>query len=115
MTTGTGISGTVSGTGMSGVGECTATNTKRGVVEWFNCEHGFGFIVPEDGGSSVFVHFSEIAGNGIYHTLHDGEVVTYEHDRSSHPPQARNVRIAHTDGAGTGCHPNRVRPFRLPR
>ncbi|MBT2263557.1 cold shock domain-containing protein [Rhodococcus erythropolis] len=105
----------ISATGVSGAGDCSAANTKRGVVDWFNCEHGFGFIVPEEGGPSVFVHFSEIAGNGIYHTLQDGEVVTYEHDPSSHPPQARNVRISNAAGSGNDRHPNRVRPFRRPR
>ncbi len=102
-------------TGISDTGIFTATNAKRGVVDWFNCEHGFGFIAPDDGGPSVFVHFTEIAGNGIYHTLQDGEVVTYEHDRTSHPPRARNVRIVNSAGPEHGRHPNRVRPLRFPR
>ncbi|NMM91981.1 hypothetical protein B2J88_48280 [Rhodococcus sp. SRB_17] len=110
MTTDTGISDI----GVSETGDSSATTTKRGVVDWFNCEHGFGFIVPEEGGPSVFVHFTEIAGNGIYHTLQDGEVVAYEHDRTSHPPQARNVRIAAAAGSDDDRHPKRVRPFRLP-
>jgi hypothetical protein len=58
MTTDTGISDI----GNSDTGDSSATNTKRGVVDWFNFEHGFGFIVPEKGGPSVFVHFTEIAG-----------------------------------------------------
>jgi len=97
----------------SGATNCTATNTKRGVVDWFNCEHGFGFILPEEGGPSVFVHFTEIAGSGIYHTLQEGETVTYEHDRTTHPPQARNVRISDAAVAGKDRHQKRVRPFRL--
>ncbi|MCE4267670.1 MULTISPECIES: cold-shock protein [Rhodococcus] len=115
MTTDTGISDI----GNSDTGDSSATNTKRGVVDWFNFEHGFGFIVPEKGGPSVFVHFTEIAGNGIYHSLQDGDIVTYEQDRASHPPQARNVRITGVAGTGNNRHPNRVRPvarpFRLPR
>lgn len=71
----------------------TSAATKRGVVDWFNCEHGFGFISPEGGGSSVFVHFTEIAGNGIFRALQEGEAVTYDIDQTSHPPQARNVHI----------------------
>lgn len=71
--------------------DITAVVKKRGIVDWFNQEHGFGFISPEDGGPSVFVHFSEIAGSGMYRTLQDGELVTYHLDRTSHRPQAHNV------------------------
>ncbi|ANS31998.1 hypothetical protein R1CP_36960 (plasmid) [Rhodococcus opacus] len=63
---------------------------EHGTVHWFNPEQGFGLITPDDGGADVFVHFSEIAGNG-FGTLHDGEVVVYEIDRTDQPPQARNV------------------------
>ncbi|QQZ12666.1 cold-shock protein [Rhodococcus sp. 21391] len=63
---------------------------EHGVVHWFNREQGFGLITPDDGGADVFVHFSEIAGDG-FGTLHDGEVVVYEIDRTDQPPQARNV------------------------
>lgn len=64
---------------------------KCGVVDWFNHTSGFGFIAPDDGGSSVFVHHSEIAGSG-FRTLHDGEPVIYDLDLKTCPPQARNVR-----------------------
>ena len=46
----------------------------RGKVKWFNETKGFGFIEKEDGGD-VFVHFSEIEGEG-YKTLAEGEEVT---------------------------------------
>ncbi|RMF07598.1 MAG: cold-shock protein [Alphaproteobacteria bacterium] len=30
----------------------------RGIVKWFDAVKGYGFIVPEDGGSDILVHFS---------------------------------------------------------
>ena len=39
----------------------------QGTVKWFNAEKGFGFIAPEDGSADVFVHYTEIQGNGLPH------------------------------------------------
>ena len=38
--------------------------SSTGSFHWFNDESGFGFITPDDGDREVFVHCSEIAGNG---------------------------------------------------
>ena len=48
----------------------------EGTVKWFNPDKGYGFISPEDG-DDVFVHFSEIQGDG-FKTLDEGQAVSFE-------------------------------------
>ncbi len=52
------------------------SDTKKGVVKWFNDAKGFGFI-EDTTGRDVFVHYSVIDGDG-FKTLKDGEEVEYE-------------------------------------
>jgi CspA family cold shock protein len=63
----------------------------QGTVKWFNSEKGFGFISPEDGGSDVFVHYSEIQGNG-FRTLEENQRVEFEVGQGQKGPQAQSVR-----------------------
>ena len=49
----------------------------KGTVKWFNAEKGFGFIEPEDGSADVFVHYSEINGDGFRY-LEEDQVVEFE-------------------------------------
>jgi len=48
----------------------------QGTVKWFNPDKGYGFISRE-GGDDVFVHFSEIQGDG-FKTLDEGQAVEFE-------------------------------------
>jgi CspA family cold shock protein len=48
-----------------------------GTVKWFNESKGWGFIIPEDGGDDVFVHYSAIQTEG-FKTLKEGQKVSYE-------------------------------------
>ena len=61
-----------------------------GTVKFFNTEKGFGFISRPDG-EDVFVHFSNIAGDG-YKTLTDGQNVEFEVGAGRKGPEALNVR-----------------------
>lgn len=49
----------------------------KGTVKWFNNAKGYGFILPEEGNSDVFAHFSAISMEG-YKTLKAGQEVTFE-------------------------------------
>lgn len=61
-----------------------------GIVKWFNADKGFGFITV-DNGDEVFVHFSEIQGEG-FKTLEEGQKVEFEVTQSERGPQASNVQ-----------------------
>ncbi len=63
--------------------------TKKGTVKWFDVKKGFGFIQQEDG-SEVFVHYSNISGNG-FKVLEDGESVEFEVVGGNKGLQAQNV------------------------
>ena len=49
----------------------------KGTVQWFCPEQGFGVIVNDRNRKNVFVHFSEIASEGI-ESLIEGEKVVYD-------------------------------------
>ena len=62
----------------------------EGTVKWFSNEKGYGFITANDGGKDVFVHFSNIGGDG-YRSLNDGARVSYEAEEDPKGPVATNV------------------------
>ncbi|MDK4284555.1 transcription antiterminator/RNA stability regulator CspE [Corynebacterium pseudodiphtheriticum] len=62
----------------------------KGTVKWFNAEKGFGFISPEDGSKDVFVHYSEIQGNG-FRSLEENQQVEFEVGEGAKGPQAQQV------------------------
>ncbi len=61
----------------------------KGTVKWFNESKGFGFIEQESG-EDVFVHYSEIQGDG-FKTLTDGQAVEFEITQGPKGAQASNV------------------------
>lgn len=68
----------------------------NGIVKWFNSEKGFGFIKNDDGSDDLFVHFSQIQGDG-YKSLDEGQRVTFDSEvdpKNSSKMRAINVCIA---------------------
>lgn len=63
-----------------------------GEVKWFNNAKGWGFIMPENGGDDIFVHFSAIQCSG-YKTLAPGQQITYELKKGERGMHAANVVI----------------------
>ena len=61
-----------------------------GTVKFFNAEKGFGFISREQG-DDVFVHFSQIKGEG-YKSLSEGQVVEFDIAPGRKGDEAQNVR-----------------------
>jgi len=61
----------------------------KGTVKWFNNEKGYGFITPESG-NDVFVHHSEIQGDG-YKTLDEGQQVEFEIAEGPKGEHAKNL------------------------
>ena len=72
------------------VGSAEEGNTMQGTVKFFNNEKGFGFISRE-GGSDVFVHFSNIAGDG-FKSLDEGQTVEFDIGPGKKGDEALNVR-----------------------
>ncbi len=64
----------------------------KGEVKWFNNAKGWGFIVPEQGGTDIFVHFSSIQGTG-YKTLSPGQIVSFELEDGDRGLHATNVNV----------------------
>jgi CspA family cold shock protein len=63
----------------------------QGTVKWFNGEKGFGFIAQDGGGPDVFVHYSQIEGNG-FKSLEENQRVEFEIGQGQKGPQAQAVR-----------------------
>ncbi len=61
-----------------------------GTVKWFNNSKGYGFITPDGETKDVFVHHSQIAGEG-YKSLNEGQKVEFEVREGAKGPEATNV------------------------
>ena len=64
-----------------------------GTVKWFNDAKGYGFITPAEGGKDLFIHHSNIIGNG-YKSLPEGAQVEFEQREGSKGMEAYDVSVA---------------------
>lgn len=64
----------------------------RASVKWFDAKKGYGFLIGPQG-QDVFVHYSQIIGDG-FKSLEDGESVVYHLERGPKGLLARDVERA---------------------
>ena len=69
------------------------TERETGTVKWFNASKGYGFI-ERDNGEDVFVHYSEIAGDG-YRSLDEGQRVEFTVAEGQKGLQAQGVTVTY--------------------
>lgn len=62
-----------------------------GLVKWFNDSKGYGFIHAEGSEQDIFVHYTQIQGDG-FKTLAEGQHVEFELVDGPKGPQAQNVQ-----------------------
>lgn len=73
-----------------------------GTVKWFNNAKGYGFILPDEGGEDLFVHYTSIIMDG-YKTLKAGQTVNFEIIKGGKGLHATNIKAPeHPDRAGEG-------------
>ncbi len=62
----------------------------KGKVKWFQKKKGIGFIIPEDNSPDVFIHYSNIIGEG-YKVLNQDDEVTFDLVNLGKGPIAQNI------------------------
>lgn len=66
--------------------------SQTGTVKWFNPTKGFGFIVPDDGSSDVFVHISAVEKAGL-RGLVEGQKIEFELQENRGKQAAANLQV----------------------
>jgi cold shock protein len=65
----------------------------KGKVKWYNRVKGYGFIVSDEGGQDVFVHYSAIqVDKKKERILEEGQAVEFEVKDGAKGPAAANVK-----------------------
>ncbi len=67
---------------------------QTGTVKFFNEIKGYGFIIPDSGGSDIFVHISAVQRSGLS-SLDNGIRISFstEKDKRGKGPKAIQIRV----------------------
>jgi cold shock protein len=65
---------------------------QTGTVKWFNPTKGFGFIVPDDGSSDVFVHISAVEKAGLQGLI-EGQKIQFELQENRGKQAAADLKV----------------------
>ena len=63
----------------------------QGKITSWKGDKGYGFITPEDGSKDLFIHHSNIMGDG-FKSLSEGQTVSYEAGEGRKGPEATSVQ-----------------------
>lgn len=72
-------------------------SVRRSVVKWFDAKKGYGFIVHPEGGSDIFIHYSQIISDEDFKTLRTGQVVEFELHHGPKGPHAKEAKVIDTE------------------
>lgn len=75
-----------------------------GTVKWFNNAKGYGFILPDEGGEDLFVHYTSIMMDG-YKTLKAGQVVSFDIVKGGKGLHATNIKSPNSGNPGSDISP----------
>jgi CspA family cold shock protein len=64
----------------------------QGKVKWFNNTKGYGFVIDDNGGDDLFVHYSYINSTG-YKTLKSGQMVRFDIQEAPNGRHAIKVEL----------------------
>ena len=64
-----------------------------GTVKWFSDAKGYGFITPDEGDKDLFIHHSNIVGDG-FKSLAEGAKVVFEQREGNKGVEADDVSAA---------------------
>lgn len=86
-----------------------ASEVQRGVCKWFHNQKGFGFISRENGEGDVFVHHSNIKGQG-FKSLMDGEPLEFKVEADPRTGKLTAVEVTGPEGAPVRGRPRPPMP-----
>jgi cold shock protein len=95
------------------VGSAPALEICTGYIKWFDATRGFGFLVPDDAGSDILVHFSVLRDHGR-RMLPEGTRVSCEVAQGARGLQASKI-LSFDLSTATGVDFDVRRPSRSER